>query len=259
MKLEYQEWVFDPKKRFLNIFNRSYLKWYFVALIVVCMLGVLWWKDYQVVAFGILLLIGMGYLNIFKRELTILQRVTWILFGIGLSITLFVEVFVLKGDSGRSNTVFRFYNQVWFIFGLATSLGLIDLFTGMQRWAHLTKYVWGFMFGVLVLSAASYPLIATNIKMTDRWPDIQNPPHTLDGAIFMLGDTNGQNPAIYNDENHPLNLSHDYAAILYMQDRISGSPVLVEGHTEEYRWGSRFSIYTGSAFCCRLELACPAT
>jgi uncharacterized membrane protein len=32
---------------------------------------------------------------------------------------------------------------------------------------------------------------------------------------------------------------------LYMQDHISGSPVIVEGHTEEYRWGSRFSIYTG--------------
>ena len=30
-----------------------------------------------------------------------------------------------------------------------------------------------------------------------------------------------------------------------MQDRVSGSPVIVEGHTDEYRWGSRFSIYTG--------------
>jgi uncharacterized membrane protein len=30
-----------------------------------------------------------------------------------------------------------------------------------------------------------------------------------------------------------------------MQDYIAGSPVIVEGHTEEYRWGSRFSVYTG--------------
>ena len=101
------------------------------------------------------------------------------------------------------------------------------------------------MLGMLVLFAVSYPLIATNMKMTDRWPGIQNPPHTLDGAMFMLGDAGRLNPAIYNDDNHLLNLSHDYAAILYMQDHISGSPVIVEGHTEEYRWGSRFSIYTG--------------
>jgi uncharacterized membrane protein len=63
--------------------------------------------------------------------------------------------------------------------------------------------------------------------------------------MFMMGDASSLNPAIYNDDNRPLNLSHDYAAILYMQDHISGSPVFVEGHTEEYRWGSRFSIYTG--------------
>ena len=64
----------------------------------------------------------------------------------------------------------------------------------------------------------------------------------------MLGDISspgGTQPAIYNDDDRLLNLSLDYAAILYMQDHINGSPVIVEGHTEEYRWGSRFSVYTG--------------
>ena len=145
-------------------------------------------------AFGIPLLIGMAYLIIFKRELSILQQVIWLLFGLGISITLFVEVFVLKGDGGRSNTVFRFYNQAWFILGLATSLALVDLLTGMQHWSRSTKYVWGFILGVLVLFAASYPLIATNKKITDRWPDIQNPPHALDGALFMLGDASQPKP-----------------------------------------------------------------
>jgi YYY domain-containing protein len=244
-KARYQHWVFDSKQQFPNVFRWRHLKWYLAILLAIFILVVLWLSDYQVLAFGIPLLIGIAYLIIIKRELSILQRVTWILFGIGLSITLFVEVFVLKGDGGRSNTVFRFYNQAWFIFGLATSLALIDLLTGPQHRSRLAKYIWGFIFVILVLFAASYPLIATNEKMTDRWPDIQNPPHTLDGATFMLGDTTSLNPAIYNDDNRLLNLSHDYAAILYMQDHISGSPVIVEGHTEEYRWGSRFSIYTG--------------
>lgn len=64
----------------------------------------------------------------------------------------------------------------------------------------------------------------------------------------MLGDASspaGTQPAIYNDDNRLLNLSKDYAAIVYMQDYVVGSPVIVEGHTEEYRWGSRFSVYTG--------------
>jgi uncharacterized membrane protein len=53
------------------------------------------------------------------------------------------------------------------------------------------------------------------------------------------------NPAIYNDENRPINLGRDYLAIQFMQDQAKGSPVFVEGHTQEYRWGSRFAIYTG--------------
>ena len=176
-------------------------------------LGVLWYLDYQVLTFGIPLLIGIIYLLVVGRRMSILQQLTRILFGIALSITLFVEVFVLKGDVGRSNTVFYFYNQAWFIFGLAASLALVDLLSGLSHWSRSTQLVWGSVLAVLILFAASYPLIATKAKMTDRWPGIQNPPHALDGAMFMLGDTSNPNPAIYNDNNHMLNLSHDYAAI----------------------------------------------
>jgi YYY domain-containing protein len=245
LKAGYQNWISAVKKRFLNILKWSYLRLGLALLAVLVILTILWGKDYQVLAFGIPLLIGMAYLIIFRRDLSILQKVTWILFGIGLSITLLVEVLVLKGDGGRSNTVFRFYNQAWFIFALAMSLALVDLLAGVQHWVRWTQYAWALILSILILSAASYPLVATNMKITDRWPEIQNPPHTLDGALFMLGDAVSLNPAIYNDEGRPLNLSHDYAAILYMQDHVKGSPVLVEGHTEEYRWGSRFSIYTG--------------
>jgi uncharacterized membrane protein len=98
---------------------------------------------------------------------------------------------------------------------------------------------------MLVLCAAVYPLNATEKKMADRWPEIQNPPHTLDGSAFMLGDVVSLNPAIYTDDNRPFNLGHDSAAIQFMQDEIDGSPVFVEGRTQEYRWGSRFAIYTG--------------
>jgi uncharacterized membrane protein len=64
----------------------------------------------------------------------------------------------------------------------------------------------------------------------------------------MLGDvttTSEQNPAIYNDDEKKIDLSLDAAGIQYMQDHVLGSPVIVEGHTTEYRWGSRYAIYTG--------------
>ncbi len=43
-----------------------------------------------------------------------------------------------------------------------------------------------------------------------------------------------------------MDLSQDYRAIRWMQENVSGSPVIVEANLRNlYRWGSRFSIYTG--------------
>jgi len=61
----------------------------------------------------------------------------------------------------------------------------------------------------------------------------------------MLGEAGGSGTAIYDDDGTPYNLFEDYLAIQYMQDNVTGSPVIVEGHRTEYKWGSRFSVQTG--------------
>jgi uncharacterized membrane protein len=66
-----------------------------------------------------------------------------------------------------------------------------------------------------------------------------NAPHTLDGMAYL------QN-ATYADEWGVMDLSQDYRAIRWMQENVTGSPVIVEANLRNlYRWGSRFSIYTG--------------
>ncbi len=51
--------------------------------------------------------------------------------------------------------------------------------------------------------------------------------------------------SFYSDQNATFDLSQDYDAIKWMQLNVQGSPVIVEGNTVEYRWGTRFTIYTG--------------
>jgi uncharacterized membrane protein len=163
-----------------------------------------------------------------------------------------VEVVVLQGDVGRSNTVFRFYNQVWALFSVAAGAALAWLIPVIRRWSVEGRRMWLWALVLLVLAAASYTVIAAPMKMNDRWPDIAHPPHNLDGMAYMLGeDQSGAGiadlaqGAVFKDEERPMNLASDYVGIRFMQDHIPGTPTLVEGYTSEYRWGARYSVYTG--------------
>jgi uncharacterized membrane protein len=52
--------------------------------------------------------------------------------------------------------------------------------------------------------------------------------------------------ARYNNLGAEIDLNQDYHAIRWMQENISGSPVIVEATSpNQYAWFSRFSIYTG--------------
>jgi len=88
----------------------------------------------------------------------------------------------------------------------------------------------------LVSGAALFTVSGTAGKIRDRW--IVEAPRTLDSMTFM-------NYAYYDDFGQRMDLSEDYRAIRWMQDNVQGSPVIVEANCPEYRWCSRFTIYTG--------------
>ncbi len=65
-------------------------------------------------------------------------------------------------------------------------------------------------------------------------------PLTLDGTAYMRAEG-----AFYPDPKGPITFEWDYMAITWLQENVSGSPVIVEAVTPLYRWGSRVSVYTG--------------
>ncbi|PKN90192.1 MAG: hypothetical protein CVU45_03830, partial [Chloroflexi bacterium HGW-Chloroflexi-7] len=217
-----------------------------ISLGLIYLVATLIWKsNYQVLRLGLFMLIGLGYQVFFRHGQSKLQMITWILYGIGFMLTLLVEVVVLKGDVGRSNMVFRMYIEAWFYFGISSALALVILLLGIKKWPQWLSIPWVILLALLVIGSLSYPYLATEKRMADRWPKINNPPKTLDGMAFMLGESDGSAPAIYDDDGKLLDLSKDYEAIQYMQDNVLGSPVIVEGNRVEYKWGSRFSVQTG--------------
>ena len=159
------------------------------------------------------------------------------LFGVALFATLIPEFVALQGDIGRMNTVFKFYLQAWVLLSItaAVAFGWLIRRSGRDHLLRLVRPTWVALLAVLVIAAAAYPLLASKGKVGLRFADL---PLSLDGMQYM-------NYAQYLDDGTDLNLPGDANAIRWLQDNVSGTPVVLEGRSPVYRWGSRISIYTG--------------
>lgn len=188
------------------------------------------------------LLIGVcvvALLSLFERDISP-QRMLLVLFvGLGAVLTLGVEFVTIKGDIGRMNTVFKFYLQAWFLFGIASALLVVTVLSMWKAdergWSSGWRQLWVSTVVLLFAAVMVYPFGATPAKVGARFQIL---PPTLDGMAYMK-------VAAFQDQGRDIVLAHDYDAIRWLQDHIVGSPVVLEAQIPEYRWGSRVSIYTG--------------
>jgi len=164
------------------------------------------------------------------------MRFLLFLIGTAVTLTLVVELIYLPGDIGRMNTVFKFYLQAWVMFALSAGVCLGWVLKSLRYWREHLAFLWQAMLYLLVAGAALFTVMGTMDKIQDRMA--LDAPHTLDGMAYMES-------ATYFDLGAQMTLSEDYQAIRWMQENIQGSPVILEGQAYEYRWGNRYTIYTG--------------
>jgi YYY domain-containing protein len=159
------------------------------------------------------------------------------LIAAALFATLIPEFVALQGDVGRMNTVFKFYLQAWVLLAIASAVAVGWLARAAARDGFLRQLrpAWVVVATLLLLAALAYPLLASEGKVGLRFAAL---PLSLNGMQYM--DT-----AEYRDENRDLNLPADAKAIRWLQDNVQGTPVVLEGRSPVYRWGSRISNYTG--------------
>jgi YYY domain-containing protein len=165
-----------------------------------------------------------------------LKRFVLFLTGTALIITIVVEVVVVRGDIGRMNTVFKFYLQGWALLSVSAAAAFVWLLPEMRSWLPGWRNFFQGGTVLLLAGAALYTISAAVDKASDRMAlDV---PLTLDSITYMKY-------AGYADFDATMDLSHDYRAIRWMQDHVKGSPVIAEANCPEYRWCTRFTIYTG--------------
>ena len=171
------------------------------------------------------------------RDIPAARRLALLLLALALAITMGVEVVRQKDDIGRMNTVFKFYMQAWTLFGVTTAFGLASWAARARAWTPTWRRLAWAVTAVLFAGVMLYPITAAPAKVRDRF-SAEASPHGLDGMAYM-------DKAVYADNNRDMKLADDKDAILWMLRNVDGSPVILEGTTPGYRWGNRFSIYTG--------------
>ncbi len=181
-------------------------------------------------------LIAWASLLIVRQDAEPERRIALGLIGLGLTLTVVVEVVVAKGDIGRMNTVFKFYLQVWTLLSVAGGAAAAWIWAQLPEWKLRNRVLWQIALIGVVTTAALYTVLATSAKVRDRMAAAA--PRTLDGMLYMAYSQ-------YSDKEQKFSLKGDYEAIKWMQENVKGSPVIVEVNAPEYRWGSRYTINTG--------------
>lgn len=184
------------------------------------------------------------------------------LLGAALEVVYLVDN-LTGGPNYRMNTIFKFYNQIWNLLGLAC--GVI---VGIAIWRLL---VWEEPVGLrksrpvasltqasavkltaaialpLMALMSTYALVATPIRLDQRFGDGGDV--TLNAYSWM---EYGEVETLNMDEEGfltpapPLEFDDDLEAINWMNENISGSPVIAEAAFGTYRcFGSRYSMTTG--------------
>jgi len=138
-----------------------------------------------------------------------------------LLLTLSVEFIYLRDTFGtRMNTVFKFYYQAWILLALASAYGVYYV---IEKAKGLGRSL--FLVGVAVLVALGmvYPLAAGFDKAGDFAPQ-----PTLDGLAYVR-------------QHSP----DEYAAVQWLNENVSGTPVILEVTGGSFTEYGRVSSRTG--------------
>jgi uncharacterized membrane protein len=192
------------------------------------------------------LLILFGFLAL-RRKAPVEEGFTNLLVFLALGILLGCEVVFLKdflqgGDHHRMNTIFKFYTQAWVLLGLVAAVSLPRLWrlssAVKRRWL---RYAWKGVFVLLFLSSMIFIFLGTAQRVTNRFPGPRPSLGTLDGSAFMI-----KGSYSWPDDSNRIQLVHDYEAINWFLENVTGTPVVAEAPLPYYReFGLKVASYTG--------------
>ncbi|MDQ2998184.1 MAG: DUF2298 domain-containing protein, partial [Chloroflexota bacterium] len=200
------------------------------------------WASPLLLKAGLLVLLVAGARVLLARRLPAAAWFAAWLAVLAWAVSFGIELFYLRdhldgGTAYRMNSVFKFGLQAWILMALAAAAALPGLARGLRRAGWLAQGLAWSAIAVLVALALIFPLVGTPSRLATRFP--ASPAPTLDGLAFM-------ERATYDWQGHTINLAADADAIDWLNEHISGTPIVLQSSLEFYRaYGVRIAANTG--------------
>ncbi len=188
--------------------------------------------------------LAIAFLLLLRKETSAEQSFIELLTFTGLLLLLGVQLVFLRdflggGDYYRMNTYFKFFIQVWILFGVASAVMLVILWQRASAWRWYWRLTWQTAVFLLVLSSLVFLILGTRTRLNNRFPGLRPAQRSLNGMDYM---TVGQ----FEWEGITYDLPYDYEAIKWLQNNVKGTPIIAEAKIGYYReWGMRVAAYTG--------------
>lgn len=234
--------------------------------------ALLFWRGYSVLALCLIFL-APAFLLLWRRGLAADPGNLFValLSTTGLAILAGTQVIYLKdflngGDWYRMNTLFKFFSQVWVIWGVAAAIALPRLWSGFvlghspvrrDELAAPTddetavagvsappavRILWGTLFSALLVASLAYIVWGTPARLEQRFLGWRPPFGTLNGMDFMR-----QGVYTWPDASNEIEMHYDWKAIQWLLHNVRGNAVIAESDVVGYyrEGGSRVASLTG--------------
>ncbi len=205
-----------------------------VAAVVVAVLG--YWNALLLLALLALVIVAGWRVLQSPEPSRPYEAVILAIVAMAALIAIGIDFVTVEGDIGRMNTLFKYYLEVWVFLAIAAAYMLWRLGSSwLPRLRPGPAAAWLFVLALLVGCSLIYTVLGARDRLDDRFADL---PPTLDGTAYMT-------VAEHWEKGELFPLVWDYQAIRWLQDNVEGSPVVLEAHMDQYRWGGRIANYTG--------------
>ncbi len=177
--------------------------------------------------------VGLALPLAFRRRSAVADNFAALLLALGAAVVAGTELLYLRdflegGDWYRMNTLFKFSVPAWLLLGLGCGAMLPRLWRGVGRLSGAGLAGRAAVVGLIAAGLLFVPL-GTQARVRDRFPERRPAIGTLNGMDYMsVGVLYWPNPA------HPLDLAHDYLAIRWLLEHVSGTPIIAEAPAGSY-------------------------